>query len=91
MGHHQPPIPVVTDSATSDRFVNDNTRQNKSRAIDMKFYWVCDRERQAEYLVYWERGKDNLADYFTKHHPTKHHRATKGTDLFPTANSSKHA
>ena len=91
MGHHQPPTPVVTDSATSDGFVNDNIRQRKSRAIDMRFYWVRDRVRQGHYIVYRERGKDNLADYFTKHHPTKRHRTIRGTYLVPTADSSKHA
>ena len=38
MGHHQTPTPVVTDSATSDGFVNNNIRQKKSREIDMIFY-----------------------------------------------------
>ena len=91
MGHHQPPTPVVTDCATSDCFVNDNTQQRKSRAIDMRFYWVRDRVRQGHYLVYRERGKDNLADYFTKHHPTKHHHAIIGKYLVPTVDSSKKA
>ena len=89
--HHQPPTTVVIDIATRDGFVNNNTRKWKSRAIDMLFYWVRDRVRQGHYLVYWERGKDNLTDYFTKHHPTKHHRPIRGTYLVPTADSSKHA
>ena len=39
--HHQPPTPVVTDSANRDGFVNDNIRQRISRAIDMRFYWYA--------------------------------------------------
>ena len=61
MGHHSPPTPVVTDSGISDGFVNDNIRQSKLRAIDIRLYWVCDRVRQGNYLVYWERGKEKLA------------------------------
>ena len=91
MGHHQPPTPVVTDNATIDGFVNDNIIKRKSRAIDMRLYWVCGRVRQGHYLVYWKIGKDNLDDYFTKNHPTKHHRAIRGTYMVPTADSSKHA
>ena len=91
MGHHQPPITVVTDSATRDSFVKDNIRQSKSKAIDMRLYWVRDRVRQEHYIVYWERLKDNLADYFTKTFPTKHHRDIRGTYLVPTAVSSNHA
>ena len=91
MDHQQPPKLVVTDSATSGGFVNDNIRQQKSRAIDMRLYWVRNRVRQGHYLVYWERGKDKLANYFIKHHPNKHHRATRGTYLVPTVDSSKNA
>ena len=91
MGHHQSPTPVVTDIATSDGFGIDNTRQRQSREIDTIFYWVRDRVRQGQYLVYWERGKDNLADYFTKHHPTKNHHAIRGAYLVPAAAAIKKA
>ena len=79
MVHRQPLTPLTIDSATSDGFVNDSIRQQKSRAIDMIFYWVRYRVIQVHYLVYWARVKDNLADHFTKHHPTKHHRSTRVT------------
>ena len=91
MGHQQPPTRVVTYSATSDGFVNDNIQQQKSIAIDMRFYLLRDMVRQGHYLVFWEREKDNLSKYFTKYHPTKHHRSTRGTYIVPTDNSSKHA
>ena len=90
MVHQQPLTPGVIDSTTRDGFVNDNIRQWKPRSIGMRFYWVRDRARQGHYLVYWERGKDNSADYFTKKHPTKHHHSTRGTYIVPTADSSKH-
>ena len=90
MGNHQPQTPVVTESATRDGFMNDNIRQRKPRAIDMRFYWIQRRARQGHYLVYWETGKDNLANYFTKHNPTKYHRAIRGTYLIPKEDSSKH-
>ena len=57
----------------------------------MNFYWVPDRVRLGHYIVYWEIGKNDLADYFTKHHPTKYHRSIGGTYLVPTDDSSKHA
>ena len=91
MGHQQPPTPVVTKIATSDGFVNNNIRQQKSIAIDIRFYWVRYRLVQGQYLVYWTIVKYNLADYFTKHHPTKHQCDTRGTYLSPTSNASKHA
>ena len=73
MGHHKPPTPGVTDSSIEDVFVNDNIQQHRARVTDMVFNWVNKRVIKGHYLVYWERGKNNLENYFTKHHPTKHH------------------
>ena len=73
MVHYQPPISTVTENATGDRFANGNICQRRSQAIDMGFYWVRDRVIQGQFLVYWMAGENNLADYFTKHHPTIHH------------------
>ena len=71
--HAQPPTPAVVDSAIGEGSINDNIHQRRSRAIDMKFYWVRERFRQRQFLVYWMAGEHNLSDYFTKHHPTSHH------------------
>ena len=49
----------------------------------MRLYLVRNRVRQVRYLVYCSRGKDNLAEYFTKHHPTKHHFSIRSTYLLP--------
>eukprot|EP00957_Ditylum_brightwellii_P050865 3857780-Ditylum_brightwellii.AAC.1 len=35
---------------------------------------VQDRIRQGQFRVYWEPGRNNKADYFTKHHPPAHHK-----------------
>jgi hypothetical protein len=40
----------------------------------MKYHWLQDRVRQKQFDVYWRPGKDNLADYHTKHHPVQHHQ-----------------
>ena len=41
----------------------------------MRFYWIVrDRVRQGQYHVYWRKAAFNRADYFTKHHPTRHHQ-----------------
>lgn len=49
-------------------------KQKRSKAIDVQFYWLLrDRARQGQFQIYWDAGKDNLADYFTKHHPPSHH------------------
>ena len=90
MSHAQQTTPEVTDSATGYGLVNDNMRQRRSRAIYMRFYWVRDRVRQGQFLVYWMAGEHNLAEYFTKPHPTRHHQAQWIIYLVPTADTSNY-
>ena len=42
--------------------------------MDMRFYWLRDRETQEQFRFFWRAGKLNLADYWTKHHPAMHHK-----------------
>jgi hypothetical protein len=74
LGHKQPPTPMVTDNTTATSITNDCIKQKCSKTMDMRFYWIQDRVRQGQFIVYWKRGKSNRADYFTKHHPVKHHQ-----------------
>ena len=91
MGHAQPPTPSVTDNAIGYVFINDNIRQRSSRSIDMQFYWVRDRVRRGQFLVYCMNVEHNLAEYFTKHHPTSHHCLKISTYIVLTVESSKSA
>jgi hypothetical protein len=77
MGWKQPATPVVTDNAVSSGIANDTVKQRRSRAIDMRFYWIRDRVKQGQFRIHWKPGKRNLADYFTKHHPPGHHQAMR--------------
>ena len=40
LGHPQPPTPVLVDNSTAVGLANDTVTQRRSRAIDMRFYWV---------------------------------------------------
>ena len=48
----------------------------------MRFYWIRDRVRQGQFLVYWRKGSLNKADYFTKHHPASHHQDIRSAYLY---------
>ena len=84
LGHPQPPTPIQTDNACANGIMNDTVKQKRSKAIDMRYYWLRDRVRQKQFKVHWEPGIDNEADYFTKHHPPSHHREKRPTYLHPT-------
>ena len=74
LGHPQPPTPMRTDNNTASGIINGTLKQARSKAIDMRFYWLLDRSAQKQFKIYWERGIKNLADYFSKHHSAKHHK-----------------
>ena len=47
----------------------------------MRFYWLRDQETQEQFRFFWQAGKLNLADYWTKHHPTTHHKNVRNEFL----------
>jgi hypothetical protein len=71
--HPQPPTPVQVDNTTAVGIANETVKQKRSRAMDMRFYWVQDRVRQKQLNVYWAPGATNMGDYHTKHHSPAHH------------------
>jgi hypothetical protein len=75
MGHKQPSngSPIETDNSTAHGILNSKMRQKVSKSFDMRYWWMKDRISQRQFNLVWAPGKFNLADYFTKHHPPKHH------------------
>jgi hypothetical protein len=88
MGHHQPPTPVEVDNSTAVGFANKQIKQQKSKSMDMRYYWIQDRVSQKQFKVYWRPGHTNLADYFTKHFSPSYHRSTRSTYLHGANNIS---
>ena len=79
LGHKQPPVPIQVDNTTAVGFVYKTIKQKRSKAIDMRFYWLQDRCEQGQFRIYWSPGTNNIADYHTKHHPPSHHRKMRPT------------
>jgi hypothetical protein len=48
MGHPQPLTPMQTDNTTALSIVNNNVIK-KSKAMDMKYHWLCNRESQGQF------------------------------------------
>ena len=78
LNHPQPPTPLKTDNSTATGFVYKNIHQKRSKAWDMRYYWLRDRQTQLQFDIFWERRVNNNADYFTKHHATVNHCAKRG-------------
>ena len=83
MGHPQPATPLQTDNAMADGVINGKVMPKRTKAMDMRFHWLRDRECQEQFRIYWRPGKLNYADYWTKHHPAKHHQNIRREFLTP--------
>jgi hypothetical protein len=62
MGHTQPPTPVTCDNSTAVGIANRTIKQRRSKAIDMQYYWLQDRECQEQFKTEWAAGVNNKAD-----------------------------
>lgn len=79
LGHDQPPTPLQTDNKCAEGIMNRTVKQKRSKAMDMKYFWLQDRVDFKEFRVHWQPGITNMADYFTKHHAPKHHIGIRNT------------
>jgi hypothetical protein len=76
LGHPQLATLLKTDNSTSHSFVHANIKQRRSKTWDMRWNWLRDKATHQQLRMYWAKGTDNDADYFTKHHPPSHHLPT---------------
>ena len=83
MGHKQPPTPLQTDNAMAEAVTNGKIQPKRTKAMDMRFHWLHDRECQEQFRIYWRPGKLNYADYWTKHHAATHHQNIRKEFLTP--------
>ena len=74
LGHPQPKTPIQRDNSTAEGVINSTIQPKRTKAMDMRFEWLKDRQAKEQFRFYWRAGNTNLADYFTKHHPPAHHR-----------------
>ena len=75
MGHKQKqPTPIRADNSTAVGFVNRNMQMKQSKTWDMQLHWLRDKQNTDYFNVFWDKGSNQSADYWTKHHPTVHHR-----------------
>jgi hypothetical protein len=73
MGHPQPKTPVHCDNATAVGIANNTVKRQRSRSMEMRFFWISDKCAQDMYALHWHPGQENLADYQSKHHTGAHH------------------
>jgi hypothetical protein len=52
LGHKKPPIKMETDHTTATWYSNGTIKQKRTKAMDMRFYWIKDRVKEAQFSIY---------------------------------------
>ena len=73
MGWKQPPSPPHSDNSTAVGMTNCTLIPRKSKSWDLRLNWLCCREAQGQFRIYWDKGPNNNGDYSTKYHPIIYH------------------
>ncbi len=74
LGHPQPQTPIQTNNLTAHALLANKILPKALKAINMQFHWLRCRAAQGQFCYYWRPGTQNLANYWTKHHPASHHK-----------------
>eukprot|EP00804_Cyclotella_cryptica_P026302 CCRYP_007636-RA/>CCRYP_007636-RA protein AED:0.47 eAED:0.42 QI:0/0/0/1/1/1/2/0/610 len=74
LGHPQPPTPIHCDNSTAAGIANNTVKRQRSRSMEMRYFWIADQVAHQQFSVHWHPGLENMGDYYTKHHPTSHHQ-----------------
>jgi hypothetical protein len=52
LGHPQPPTPIHIDNTTTVGIVNNTIKRQRSRLMEMQYFWLSDGETQ-QYFKYY--------------------------------------
>jgi len=74
LGHPQPPTPIHVDNTTTVGIANNTIKRQRSRAMEMRYFWLLDGEVQNRVRFHYQPGQENLGDYPSKHHSTDIHQ-----------------
>ena len=74
LGHPQPPTPIHIDNTTAVGIVNSTIKRQRSRSMEMRYFWLLDQQVQKYFKFFYQPGQENLADYPSKHHTAPIHQ-----------------
>ena len=77
LGFPQQATLIICDNQCAVGIATRSVKQKRSKSINMRYHWIRDQVDLEQIEIKWEPGATNLADFFTKNHPTKHHAAMR--------------
>ena len=74
IGHPHTPTPVHVDNTKVMGIVNNTIKLQRSRAMNMRYFWLLCHEAKRILSIKYHPGQENLGDYHTNHHNGAHHQ-----------------
>ena len=68
LGHPKPPTPFHVENTSAVGIVNNTIKRQRSRATEMRYFWLLDQYCQKYLDIYHQPGQENLGNYPTKNH-----------------------
>jgi hypothetical protein len=60
LGHPQPPTPIHINNTTTVEIVNNTIKRQRSRVMEMRYFWLLDGKTQKYFKFYYMPGQENL-------------------------------
>ena len=74
LGWKQGPTTIFVDNNTASGICNSTIKQQQLLSMNGQYFWLIDQVNLNTYRIVWEPGIENMAEYFTKHFASAHHR-----------------
>ncbi len=76
-GAPKPPMPIHCEDTTAMGIVNNSIKSQRSRAMNMRYFWLLCQEAQRILAIRHYPGQENLGNYQTKLHNGAHHKRVR--------------
>jgi hypothetical protein len=74
LGHPQPQTPIQIDNTTTIGTVNNTIKHQRSRAMEMHYFWLLGGKTQKFFKFHYQPGQENMGNYPSKHHSAYIHQ-----------------
>jgi hypothetical protein len=69
LGYPQEPTTLLVDNTVAEGLAMDTVNARRSKSMDVRFFWLRDRVKQAQFHMRHIAGRWNISDFFTKSLP----------------------
>ena len=79
--HTHTPTHIHTDNTKEMVIIHKKINQQQSRAMNTRYFWTISKQDEKTIDVSWHPGRENIADYSSKHYSPTIHKNIRPTYL----------